>query len=85
MVLLWLFDQFTDGTPGFGHLLAPWNPFKRLGTIELKDLFDSMAAAGGIGLAAPARSGYPLVVVLYSVPAHRMASATADNALHRAY
>ncbi len=48
--------------------------------IELiKDLYDSMAAAGGIGLAAP-QIGIPLRVVLYSVPAHRMASATADNA-----
>lgn len=43
--------------------------------IELiKDLHDSMVAAGGIGLAAP-QIGVPLRVVLYSVPAHRMAAA----------
>ncbi len=37
----------------------------------IQDLHDSMAAAGGIGLAAP-QIGIPLRVVLYSVPAQRM-------------
>lgn len=40
----------------------------------IQDLRDSMAAAGGIGLAAP-QIGIPLRVVLYSVPAQRMAAA----------
>ncbi len=40
----------------------------------IQDLHDSMAAAGGIGLAAP-QIGVPLRVVLYSVPAQRMAAA----------
>lgn len=40
----------------------------------IQDLHDSMAAAGGIGLAAP-QIGIPLRVVLYSVPAQRMAAA----------
>jgi len=49
--------------------------------IELiKDLYDSMAAAGGIGLAAP-QIGVPLRVVLYSVPAQRMAAEATESGL----
>ncbi|MEZ5647999.1 MAG: peptide deformylase [Alphaproteobacteria bacterium] len=43
----------------------------------IQDLHDSMAAAGGIGLAAP-QIGVPLRVILYSVPGHRL---TASNSV----
>lgn len=68
------------GHPVLRHPARPVESVQAPEIIELiQDLYDSMAAAGGIGLAAP-QIGVPLRVVLYSVPAQRMAAPTTDGA-----
>ncbi|PKO52024.1 MAG: peptide deformylase, partial [Betaproteobacteria bacterium HGW-Betaproteobacteria-21] len=53
---------------GDARLLVPAQPIKVFGTPELNtliaDMFDTMAAAGGVGLAAP-QIGVSLQVVIF--------------------